>query len=236
MEKLIAGAQKLNISLTSEQLEKFNLYYQELISWNKKINLTRITAYEEVVTKHFLDSLTAIMAWQPKNTDSILDVGTGAGLPGLPLKIVFPEFKLVLLEPTLKKITFLQYITQKLDLHGVSIVTGRAETIAHLPGYREKFDVVLARAVAELPTAVELTLPFCCLGGCFIAQKKGNIDEELNQALKAISILGGKFQKIKTITLEELPDNRQLVIIDKISLTPPQYPRRPGIPKKRPLK
>jgi 16S rRNA (guanine527-N7)-methyltransferase len=236
MEKLFNGAKKLGIDLSAEQLECFGLYFQELIEWNKKVNLTHITEYTEVITKHFLDSLSVVLVWYPRVSDCVIDVGTGAGFPGLPLKITFPWLNLVLLEATAKKVNFLQYITQKLGLSDLQILNDRAETVAHQPEYREKFDIVLSRAVAELPTAVELTLPFCCLGGCFIAQKKGDITQELARVDKAIGVLGGKLREIQSVDLTELPDNRQLVVIDKISPTPKQYPRRPGMPGKRPLK
>lgn len=236
MKKLLNGAKKLGIDLSAEQLECFGLYFQELIEWNKKVNLTHITEYTEVIAKHFLDSLSVVLVRHPQASDCVIDVGSGAGFPGLPLKITFPWLNLVLLEATAKKVNFLQYITQKLGLSDVLILTGRAETIAHQAEYREKFDIVLSRAVAELPATVELTLPFCRIGGCFIAQKKGDITEELQQSTNAIIKLGGKLRTVKAIKLEELPDNRQLVIIDKISGTPPSYPRRPGMPEKRPLK
>ena len=238
MEKLNSGAKKLGLHLNPSQLEQFSIYYQELVDWNKRVNLTAITDYEEVQIKHFLDSLTVTIAWQLpiSNADfSLIDVGTGAGLPGIPLKIMFPNIRLVLLEATAKKAAFLHHLKQKLGLDNLEIVVGRAEAVAHLSEYRERFDIVLSRGVASLPTLVELTLPFGTIGGSFIAQKKGEIEPEISQATKAISTLGGSLREVKRIELEEFTDQRQLIIIDKVSITPPQYPRRPGIPAKRPL-
>ena len=238
VEKLKSGAKKLGLSLSQRQLEQFQVYYEELIDWNRRINLTRITDYEEVQIKHFLDSLTLVLALpQPigKRDLHLIDVGTGAGIPGIPLKILLPGIKLVLLDATAKKARFLSHIRDKLGLNNVEIVVGRAEEVARKTQYRENFELVLSRAVAPLPALVELTLPFCALGGSFIAQKKGAIDPELGQASRAISLLGGNLREIKRVELEEFTDERWLIIIDKIAPTPQKYPRRPGIPVKKPL-
>ena len=201
MKGLIEGAGKLGIELNARQLEQFELYYQELIEWNKRFNLTAIKDYSGVQVKHFLDSLTITLALTEEEVErpdfSIMDIGTGAGFPGVPLKIIFPQLRLVLIESTAKKTAFLHHII--------------------------------------LPTLVELTLPFCQLGGRFVAQKKGEIDQEINQAKKAIATLGGKLNQIKKIELDEFNDERYLIIIDKIYPTPGKYPRRPGTPRRRPI-
>ncbi len=238
MEKLETGATRLGLHLNPRQLEQFRIYYRELVDWNRRVNLTAITDYEEVQIKHFLDALTVTLAWQQpiSGVDScLIDVGTGAGIPGIPLKILLPEIRLVLLEATAKKIAFLHHLRLKLGLNNTEIVAGRAEEVAHQPQYRERFNTVLSRAVAPLPTLVELALPFCSIGGSLIAQKKGAIDPEISRAAKAISLLGGELREVKRVDLDELTNERQLIVIDKVAPTPEQYPRRPGIPSKRPL-
>ncbi|MBM2825508.1 MAG: gidB [Dehalococcoidales bacterium] len=238
MEKLVSGAAKLGLLLNSHQLEQFTTYYRELTVWNQRMNLTAITDSEEVQIKHFLDSLTITLALKEsvsRRDIRIIDVGTGAGIPGIPLKILFPNIRLVLLDATAKKATFLHHLKGELKLDDVDIVVGRAEEVAHQSEYRERFDIVLARAVAPLPTLVELTLPFCAIGGSFIAQKKADIDREISQASKAISILGGSLREVIRIDLAGFAGQRQLIVIDKLLPTPGQYPRRPGIPAKRPL-
>jgi 16S rRNA (guanine527-N7)-methyltransferase len=236
MKTLQSGAEKLGIDLTPEHLEQYELYYREMISWNRRLNLTRIIGYEDVQTKHFLDSLTVMLAL-PAGPGGfrLIDVGTGAGLPGIPLKIAIPGISLVLLESTAKKTDFLRHMVGMLGLDDVEVVAGRAEETAHDSRYREKFDVALSRAVAALPALTELTLPYCSLGGTFIAQKKGEMEEELCQADKAITLLGGRLREVKKIDLGELPDRRSLVVIDKVALTPQNYPRRSGVPEKKPL-
>ena len=238
MEKINAGARKLGLNLSPGQLEQFRVYYQELIDWNRRVNLTAITDYEEVQAKHFLDSLTLTLALKlPMDGVGlrVVDVGTGAGLPGIPLKIIFPDIELVLIEATAKKADFLRHIKRKLGLDNIEIVVGRAETLAHDDKYRERFDLVVSRSVASLPALVELTLPFCNVGGGFIAQKKGDIDLEVSQASRAISLLGGNLREVKRIEMEEFADARWLVVIDKAKPTPEKHPRRPGIPAKRPI-
>jgi len=239
MKKLIEGAGKLGIEFNARQVKQFELYYQELIEWNRKINLTAITDYSSVQVKHFLDSLTITLALPGEEAEkpdfNIVDIGTGAGFPGLPLKILFPQPRLVLIEPTTKKAAFLHHLIRKLELENVEVLNSRAEEAAHLPPYREQFSLVLSRAVALLPTLVELTLPFCQIGGRFVAQKKGKLDREIDGAEKAIATLGGKLDQIKKIELDEFDDVRYLLIIDKIYPTPSKYPRRPGMPRRRPI-
>ena len=237
MEKLKSGAEQLGLHLTPRQLELFDIYYQELTDWNRRLNLTRITDYAAVQVKHFLDSLTVVLGADfEKNGPRVIDVGTGAGLPGIPVKILFPDINLVLLEATAKKADFLHHLAGRLGLEGVEIVVGRAEEAAHDARYRETFGVVLSRAVASLPALVELTLPFVTVGGRLIAQKKGEVGTEVAQSSKAINVLGGRLREIKTVLIDELKDRRCLVIIDKVKVTPPESPRRPGIPVKRPLR
>lgn len=239
MQTLTKGAAALGIKLTTRQVEQFQLYYELLVEWNKRINLTSITDYEEVQTKHFLDSLTIIPALS-KQKDvaelSIIDVGSGAGLPGIPLRIVLEQAKIVLVESVAKKTAFLDELVRQLQLDKVRVVTGRAEDVAHQREYRERFSVVVSRALAKLPTLVELTLPFCKVGGVTIAQKKGDIGQELAEAATAITTLGGKLREIQRVELPELLSDHRLVIIEKIQPTPTKYPRRSGIPAKRPIK
>ena len=200
------------------------------------MNLTTITDYEDVQIRHFLDSLTVTLVWDIEKADiRLIDVGTGGGIPGIPLKILLPDIRLVLLDATAKKAAFLHHLTRSLELDDVGIVVGRAEEIAHDLQYREQFDLVLSRAVAPLPALVELALPFCAVNGSFIAQKKGAIDLEIDKAGRAIKLLGGNLREVKRVDLEDFTDERRLIVIDKIWPTPLLYPRRPGVPSKKPL-
>ena len=237
MQGLIAGGERLGLHLAPEQVEQFETYYRELVLWNRKVNLTAIVDYDEVQVKHFLDSFTIVLAVKDvPNSLRLLDLGAGAGLPGIPLKILFPNIQLALLDSVGKKTSFLRHLVARLSLDQVEVLTARAEDLAREERYREQFDLVLSRGVAKLPTLVELALPFCALGGFFIAQKKGEIDAEVEQATRAIDVLGGRLREVMRVRLEELGEERALVIIDKLSTTPQGYPRRAGVPTRRPLK
>lgn len=239
MDILKDGIKNLGYSLNEIQLEQFESFYRELLDWNQRMNLTSITKYADVQSKHFLDSLLIFSGFDAK-TDirglRLLDVGTGAGLPGIPMKICYPEIHLSLLESTIKKTEFLKYIISVLDLKDVEILPGRAEELARIDKHREKYDIVTSRAVAPLASLVELTLPFCVIGGRCILPKKGDLKREVDEAEKAIEILGGKLVEVKNVGIPGLDDNRQLVIIDKIAPVPDKYPRRPGMPEKRPIR
>ncbi len=234
MERLVHGARQLGIFLNPKQTQQFQLYYQELVRWNERVNLTAITDYEEVQLKHFLDSLTVALVLDEAKEFSLLDVGAGAGMPGLPLKILLPGVKLVLLDSVAKKTAFLRYLVECLGLDRVEVLTGRAEDFARQENYREGFDLVVSRAVGKLSTVAELALPFCREGGIFVALKKGQVEEEVEKALRAITILGGRLREVKRVELEGL-EQRLLVIVDKVSPTPQLYPRRVGVAARRPL-
>ena len=237
MKVLIEGAARLGINLDGEQAEQFQTYYDELTVWNATVNLTAVSGWEEVQTRHFLDSLaasTALPATVLGGSDRLLDVGAGAGFPGLPLKIAFPRIDLALLEATAKKTAFLRHVVGTLGLEGVEVVTGRAEEEAHRPEMRERFGAVVSRAVARLDVLAELCLPFCAVDGVMVAQKGPKVEEELRQAGKAIDILGGR-AKDRGMLITPPVGIGTLVVIEKQRQTPTHYPRRPGIPSKRPL-
>ncbi len=239
MEALVEGARQLGLGLTPEQLERFEVYYRELVDWNRRANLTAIVDYREVQLKHFLDSLTVLLVAGdgagPSPGATLADVGSGAGFPGLPLKIVRPDLHVTLIESIGKKTAFLHHIVETLGLSGVEVVTGRAEDLGHDPGYRETYDLSLARAVAALPALAELNLPFCRVGGTFVAQKKRDIAAELKAATRAFSVLGGRLREVRPVDLPGLLEGRSLVVVDKVAPTPRAYPRRAGLPAKHPL-
>ncbi|MCD8231796.1 MAG: 16S rRNA (guanine(527)-N(7))-methyltransferase RsmG [Clostridiales bacterium] len=235
LDKFENGLSELNISLSSAQMQQFLDYYQMLIEWNKKMNLTSITEFEDVVEKHFLDSL-CIFKTFPQITDKkILDLGTGAGFPGIPIKIVFPDTEFVLMDSVNKKLTFLNAVINNLELNNISTVHGRAEDLARKSEYRQKFDLCVSRAVANLASLSEYCLPFVKIGGYFVSYKSGDIEEEAKNARKAIYLLGGKTEQIVRYRLPGTDANRSLVCIEKDRGTPKSYPRKAGIPSKQPI-
>ena len=237
MDRLLRGASQLGLELDASQLDRFERFYCEMVDWNRRINLTSVTEYEEVQTRHFLDSLT-VAAAIPSGIlrgARLLDVGSGAGLPGVPLAIARPGLSVTLLEATRKKAAFLEHLVGELGLDTTDVLAGRAEILARDPALRERFDVVASRAVARLPVLAELTLPFCRVGGIVVAQKARGATTEIEDAEDAIGRLGGRLREAMPVTVPGSNVRRLLVTIDKRAPTPDRYPRRPGIPSKRPL-
>jgi len=237
MEILATRVVHLGLELTAHQLDQFEVYYQELDRWNQRVNLTAITQYPEVQVKHFLDSLTVCLALPGGLAPHlrVVDVGAGAGFPGVPLKLLVPDIHLVLVESVGKKSRFLQHLVAALDLSGVEVLTGRAEQLAHTAELRESFDLAVTRGVARLPTLLEYTLPFCRLGGQVVVLKHGGIEDEVASAAHALEVLGGSLGEVSPVRITGLTDNRILVSVQKVAATPERYPRRPGLPAKRPL-
>ncbi|MEI7480079.1 MAG: 16S rRNA (guanine(527)-N(7))-methyltransferase RsmG [bacterium] len=225
-------AKKLGLDLNNEQLASFEVFFDLLTEWNQKFNLTAITEKDDVYLKHFLDSLT-IVPHIPDKAHKIIDIGSGAGFPGLPIKIARPDLNLTLTDSVGKKIFFIDEVIKKLDLKNTIAINNRAEELGRSDRYREKFDVATARAVAHLSVLCEYVLPLIKIGGIFIASKIVS-NEEIEQAGTAIRLLGGKIKEIIPITYPDLP-NRQLIIIEKISETPDAFPRTVGIPSQDPL-
>lgn len=230
------GVIELGIELSERQFEQFEMYYRLLVEWNAKFNLTAVTDYDGIQTTHFLDSLSVVLSGIDFRRTKVIDVGTGAGFPGIPLKIAFPDIRLTLLEATGKKTVFLTEAVNTLGLSGVVVLNTRAEEAGQRPENRGKYDVAVSRAVASLDTLCELCLPFCRVGGSFIAMKKGDIQAEIESAGEAIDILGARLQGIRDIALSSLPDPRKLIVVDKIAQTPLEFPRRSGVPAKKPIR
>lgn len=236
LTKLKQGVQALNIDITDEQLEKFDKYISLLIHWNKKMNLTAITEPEEIIVDHFLDSISILGEINMGEYDSIIDVGTGAGFPGLPIKIMEPHLNLVLLDSLKKRTEFLKVVTEELKLSNVEIIHSRAEDLARQENYRENFDLVVSRAVASLNILAEYCVPFAKVGGYFVSYKGPAADEELQESSKAIEILSGQREpEIKKVSVPFSQKTHKLVIIQKNTKTPKKYPRSPGKIKKSPL-
>ncbi len=228
--------QLLGYRLSRRQLQAFSRYEELLLEWNAHLNLTAIRNAEMIRIKHFLDSLTCLLAMKELTNQRVIDIGTGAGFPGIPLKIAYPSIALTLVESVGKKAAFCETIVRELGFSSVTILAMRAEETAHLPEHRERYDWAIARAVAALPTLVEYLLPLVRIGGAALAMKGESAAAEVHQAERAIEILGGKVRKLIPVQLPQVPEDRYLVVIDKIAATPPRYPRKAGTPEKRPLR
>ena len=231
--KFLEGLEQLQISLSENQMQQFLVYYELLVETNKVMNLTGITEFDEVIEKHFLDSLSLIRVYDLRREIKILDMGTGAGFPGVPLKIAFPEVDLVLADSLNKRIKFLKDVIEKLGLKKISAIHARAEELGKNQDYREQFDLCVSRAVANLASLSEYCIPFVKEGGMFISYKSGEIEEEVEQSKKAVSILGGSISQVYKFDLYE--QKRSFVLIQKKKKTPKAYPRKAGTPTKLPL-
>ena len=231
--KFINDLKAIGIELSDEQIEQFLTYYEMLIEKNKVMNLTAITDFDEVLEKHFEDSLSLIQAVDLEKSQEVIDLGTGAGFPGIPLKIAFPNLQITLADSLNKRILFLNDVIQKLELERIETVHGRAEDLAKNAKYREQFDLCVSRAVANLSTLSEYCLPFVKIGGKFVSYKAGECDEEVIASKSSVFLLGGKISDVKKFELGE--SKRAFVIIDKVSGTPKKYPRKAGTPSKDPL-
>jgi 16S rRNA (guanine527-N7)-methyltransferase len=236
MEKLIQDARILfNVHLIGRQVLALGAYEKELMTWNQRFNLTAIRDVEGIRTKHFLDSFSCVLAWKANPPSHLIDIGTGAGFPGIPLKILYPSMRLTLVESVGKKAAFCQHIVEVLKLDGVEILNSRAETVGQNPKHREQYDWAVARAVANLNTLSEYLLPLVKVGGTMLAQKGQSGPAEAQSAEKAMKLLGGRFSQITEVTLPGVVEERYLVLVDKVHVTPPNYPRKAGMPAKDPL-
>ena len=234
---LKSGAKRLGLALTPYQEEQFCRYRHELLDWNSRVNLTSITEPADIERLHFLDSLTLALALpEPLRAGyQICDVGSGAGFPGVPVKILFPDIRLTLIDSTAKRTRFLNALVNALGLEGVNVHTGRSEELGHDATLREAFDMVVSRGVAALRVLAEYTLPFCRVGGQVVLQKKGDVKQELAEATHAWDELGGGLIDVRPVPPDVLEGERVLVVVEKVAPTPDKYPRRAGVPAKRPL-
>lgn len=236
MDNFKRKASALGIELSEKQLEQFKKYYDMLIEKNKVMNLTAITEWEEVIDKHFIDSISLVKAIDLSGDKYVLDLGCGAGFPGIPLKIAFPNLKIVLLDSLNKRILFLKEVIEELGLENIEALHGRAEDYARKPEYREQFDYCVSRAVANLTSLSEYCIPYVKEGGYFISYKSGKVKEEVKEVKKALYLLGGKMENMISFQLPETDMERNFVLIKKEKKTPKKYPRKAGIPTKEPLK
>lgn len=233
--QIITAFDNIGIKISEKQADQFYRYYELLVEWNEKMNLTAITDFEDVVVKHFLDSAYGGMLYTFSEKDRVLDLGTGAGFPGIPLKILYPDTTFVLMDSLQKRIRFLDEVISRLGLEKITAVHGRAEEMARNKIYREQFTVCTSRAVANTSTLLEYCMPFVQVGGCFLAYKSGKFREELEGARKTLHLLQTEMEKEKEFMLADTDMARTLVIFKKKGKTPAKYPRKAGMPSKEPL-
>ncbi len=239
LEIFKSGLSELNIELSDKQIEQFIKYYEYLVEKNKVMNLTAITEFEEVIVKHFLDSLSLIKAIDLSKCSSkvkLIDIGTGAGFPGIPLKIAYPQVDIILLDSLNKRINFLNEVIELLELTGISAIHGRSEELGNSAEYREQFDFCVSRAVANMAVLAEFCVPFIKVGGKFISYKAGDSDEEIKDGEYAVNLLGGKIKEEILFTIPNSDISRKFVVIDKFKNTGKKYPRKAGTPAKSPIK
>jgi 16S rRNA (guanine527-N7)-methyltransferase len=236
MEKLVREAQSLfNVRLTGRQVMALITYERELMDWNRKFNLTAIRDEDSIRTKHYLDSFSCVLAWKASPPARLVDVGTGAGFPGIPLKILYPTLPVTLVESVGKKAMFCQHIVRVLGLEGIDVIQCRAEDLGQDPQHRESYDWAVERAVAQLNVLSEYLLPLVRVGGMMLAQKGESGPAEAQLAEPAMRMLGGKLKQVLQVNLPGVADDRYLVLVEKNAATPPKYPRKPGVPAKQPL-
>ncbi len=235
MDSFLEDLKELNLTVNEKQIQQFIKYYELLIEWNSFMNLTGITEFHEVLKKHFIDSISICKAISLNEVQRLMDVGTGAGFPGIPLKIMFPHIQICLLDSLNKRVKFLQEVISVLDLQGIEAIHGRAEDYALNSNYRETYDLVVSRAVANISTLSEYCLPYVKVDGSFISYKSEKLSEELEHGKKAIHLLGGKIEKQVDFNLPNSDIYRNLLCIKKITSTSKKYPRKAGLPAKEPL-
>lgn len=235
IDHFVKNCADMGILLSEKQKDQFIKYYEILVEWNSFMNLTGITEFDEVLKKHFEDSLSLAKVIELERQETVMDIGTGAGFPGIPLKIAFPHLNIVLLDSLGKRVKFLNHVIEELGLEKIMAIHGRAEDYAKDPKYRECFDLTVSRAVANLSSLSEYCIPYTKQNGCFISYKSGKIEEEVTQAKNAVKVLGGTILKVEKFFLTDSDMERSFVIIKKVKTTPKKYPRKAGLPSREPI-
>lgn len=236
MEQLRKALEQLKIPYDNHMIDQFQNYMDSILEWNEKVNLTAITDKDAFIKKHYIDSLACVGFSQIENAQNVIDIGTGAGFPGIPLAIIYPDKKFLLLDSLNKRLKIIEELASKIGINNVTVLHGRAEEIAQKKEYREQFDFCVSRAVANLAVLSEYCIPFVKIGGYFAAYKTGNAQDEINESLRAIKILGGVIEDRKVVSIDDFDLDHQIIMIKKMNKTLAKYPRKAGTPVKEPLK